>query len=552
MVSTGFLRWIYLARLALAAGIFVAALRVWTLPEVAPETTLIATLMLVAALGITVGSFWHTHIAGQSPSLSFLYAQVLFDLVLVTAVVHLTGGGESDLAPLYVLVIAEGALLLPIPGGFLIGALAALFYFGTAMWGDSLTAMLGGVPEERGLGPGVLTRMGLFAVLAVVTAWLGERVRRTGTRLGAVESELRQLQLDTTDILGALDTGVVTIDSTGALVYMNQAAETLLGLRGQDWAGRPVLEPMDRAAPGLAGVVKRTLTARRPVRWYETHTRATPELRVLGLRSAPLERDQQPWVTLVIQDITDGKRAEAATRRAERLGAVAELAASLAHEIKNPLASIRSAVEQLTGDGRKLQRDDRGVLGHLVLAESDRLSRLLSGFIEFSGVTMRDTTTLDLVEVAEEAIEVARRHPDSHGAAVELHASAPVEMEGDPDLIHRAVFNLVLNALQYTPADSAVRVEVAAVDDRLLPPGAPFTRGVMLRVTDRGPGIPPDDVSRVFDPFFTTREGGSGLGLALVHRAVEAHEGTIFIDDAEGGGTAFTVFLPARLTQGVK
>jgi two-component system, NtrC family, sensor histidine kinase PilS len=316
-----------------------------------------------------------------------------------------------------------------------------------------------------------------------------------------------------------------------------------------------VLDSMDGIAPGVGDVVKRTLSLRRPIRRYETHTRGTPEFRVLGLRSALLardERDEKPWVTLVLQDITDANRAAAATRRAERLGAVAELAASLAHEIKNPLASIRSAVEQLTGDGRKLEREDRGVLGNLVLTESDRLSRLLSGFIEFSGVSLRNATTFDLVRVAEEAIQLARRHPDADGARVELDAHAPIEIEGDADLMHRAVFNLVLNALQYTPANGTVTVEIDPVDDRQLPPESAFINGAMLRVTDRGPGIPSADVARVFDPFFTTREGGSGLGLALVHRAVEAHDGTIFIDDAEGGGTAFTVFLPLRLTHRAK
>ncbi len=138
MFSTNaFLRWVYLARLTLAGGIFAAALLVWTQPQVAPEATLIATLMLVTALGFTAGSFWHTHVVGQKPSGNFLYAQALFDVLLVTAVVHVTGRTESELAPLFVLVITEGALLLPVRGGFLMGALAILLYFVDAVWGGS-------------------------------------------------------------------------------------------------------------------------------------------------------------------------------------------------------------------------------------------------------------------------------------------------------------------------------------------------------------------------------------------------------------------------------
>jgi two-component system, NtrC family, sensor histidine kinase PilS len=550
MPVIAFLRWIYVARLTLAAGIFAAALLVWTQPEVAAETTLIATLALFSALAFTGVSFWHTHLQGRTPDRSFLYSQVVFDVLLVTAVVHVTGGSESDFAALYVVVIAAGALLLPLPGGFLIGAFAALLYFADSRWGGHLTAALGGSAEEGELGAAVLTRMALFGVLALVTAWLGERLRRTGTRLGAVESELRQLQLDTGDILRALDTGVLTLDSTGVLMYMNPAAQTLLGLRGGSWLGRPALDELDRMAPGLASVVQRTLSSRRPVPWYETHTKAPPKLRLLGVRSTPLERADEPWVTLVVQDITDGKRVEAANRRADRMAAVAELAASLAHEIKNPLASIRSAVEQLTRDGRTLARDDRGLLGDLVLTESDRLSRLLSGFIEFSRVEIKDRAPIDLAEVAGNAVQVARQHPDTDvGVAIELDAPEPLEVQGDADLLHQVVFNLVLNAVQHSPPGGTVRVEVGGAEDRMLAGTAPFSRGAMLRVSDQGPGIRPDLAAHVFDPFVTTRAGGSGLGLALVHRAVEAHDGMILLDDANGGGTVFTVLLPAQQPQ---
>lgn len=547
MYSTeGFLRWIYVARLTLAAGIFGAALLVWTQPQVAPEATLVATLALVLSLGFTVGSYWKTHIAEQPPTGNFLYAQALFDVVLVTVVVHMTGRAGSDFVPLYVLVITEGALLLPLRGGLLVGALATLLFFADAVWGGALTEALGGTAAEPDLNS-VLIRMPLFFAIAAATGWLGDRVKRTGSQLGVVESELRQLRLDTSDILGTLDTGVVTLDPDGRLAYMNPAAEALLGLHSGDWLGRDALEAIDRSAPGLAEVVKRTLSDPHSVRWYETHATATAELRVLGVRSTALERDERPWVTVVLQDITDGKRAEALHRRTERLEAVTELSASLAHEIKNPLASIRSAVEQLTRDDAKLVEDDRGVLGSLVLTESDRLSRLLSGFIEFSRVHLEERTAVDVAAVTREAIDVIRQHPEAGDRAPIEVAATPVRVEGDPDLIHRIIFNLVLNAVQHSPDGELVRVEVGPAPDDDLPPGVEFTDAVRIAVTDRGPGIKAKDAARVFDPFYTTREHGSGLGLALVHRAVKVHEGSVIIDSVEGQGTTFAVYLPRHL-----
>lgn len=146
---------------------------------------------------------------------------------------------------------------------------------------------------------------------------------------------------------------------------------------------------------------------------------------------------------------------------------------------------------------------------------------------------------------------MARQHPDArHGPSIHLDAPAALRIQGDADLLHRAIFNLVLNALQHSDDGGEVRVDIRAVDDRSLPPGAGFDEGVRLRVMDQGRGVAPDDLARVFDPFFTTRRGGSGLGLALVQRAVEAHEGVLFVDSELGEGTTFTLFLPTRLRQG--
>lgn len=529
------LRWLYLARLTVAAAIFAAALTVWTRPVIGPETTLLATLLLLVSLLVTGASFWHTHIAEKIPTANFLYAQAIYDVLLVTTAVHLTGGSDSDFASLYILVIAEGALMLPLRGGMLVGALATMLYFADSVWGQPTR------PD-----PSVFLQMGVFAVTALVTAWLGERLRSTGTEMAAVASELRQLRLDTSDILGAVDTGVVTVDEDGQLAYMNGAAELLLGLRGREWLGRGVVEELDRRAPGLGSAIRRTASNGAPVRWYETRAHEASASRVLGVRTTALEREHRPWVTAVLQDITDGKRVEDLHRRADRLQAVAELAASLAHEIKNPLASIRSATEQLSSG--PVEDGDRATLNKLVLTESDRLSRLLSEFIEFSRVEVKRRSQVELGGVVEGAIRLAQQHPDA-GELARVDFEVPAEpqyVEGDEDLLHRAVFNLVLNALQNTPANGAVRVVLGGVGELDVPVGVSLGEAVRLSVSDEGPGIPESAVSRIFDPFFTTRQGGTGLGLALVHRAVEAHQGAIFVDTEEGAGATFTIYLPAR------
>src|SRR5207247_133076 len=227
-----------------------------------------------------------------------------------------------------------------------------------------------------------------------------------------------------------------------------------------------------------------------------------------------------PRVTAIFTDISDTKRLEELHLRAERLEAVAELSSSLAHEIKNPLASIRSSVEQLSRSARA--NPDEKFLANLIVREADRLSRLLSEFLDFSRVRVTECRPVDLREVAGAAIRLVREHPDCPADAVIDLAGSPTPMEGDEDLLHRVVSNLVLNAVQATGAGARITVRTGRASPGAVPDRAGIENPVSLQVTDNGPGIPDDVRTRLFEPFVTGRVGGTGLGLAIVQRAVDA------------------------------
>jgi two-component system sensor histidine kinase PilS (NtrC family) len=534
--SLRMLRWLYVGRLTLATGIFTGALGTWT--SASAGTTLIATLGLLTALVVTLLGLWWTEWAGRPAGQGFIYAQLSFDLLLITGVIHITtvGTAPSDFAALYVVVIAAAALLLPLPGGLVMGMAGCGLYLADIVW----------LQPDVTLTRGGLQQILLFAVLAVITAALGERVRRTGTALGEMETQLRQLRTDTNEIMELIDTGLLTVDSQGRLIQANRASRGLLGLEESAWRNRPVLEELDRRAPGLGSVVARTIQTLKPVRRHEIRIGNPAGDRFLGLRTTVLSRPDDSWVTVVIQDVTEFKQVEDLVRRAERLQAVAELGASLAHEIKNPLASIRSSVEQLAGN--KLGTEDRGVLRNLVLTESDRLSRLLSDFMEFSRLELRRWRVVDLRDVVRQAIGLVAQHPDADGGPrVEYDApEGPILVDGDEDLLHRAVFNLLLNAVQHSGAVGRVHIAVGRSTNLDLPASVRLEGPAKIVVHDSGPGIRDEDIPHLFDPFFTTRENGNGLGLAMVHRAVEAHGGAILVDGNRGSGARFTVYLPAK------
>jgi two-component system sensor histidine kinase PilS (NtrC family) len=527
------LRWLYIGRVSIAFGVFSAAALSWWDADL--TQLLIASLSVTISLGFTAISVWWSHLRGPHVGTTFLYLQGVFDLALVTAIVHIAGP-TTYFAALYILVIALNAIMMPFANGMLVALLAGILYAGDVVVGhfDELSAA-------------TLLQIAVYWLVAVATGYLASRVRVAGQAQEALTAELRRVRLEAGDILRNIKTGILTVSPDGRLAYANPTAQAILGIDLGRLSGDMALHELARIAPVLGDALRQTAIAGLRVLRREGEVTVAGRTFPIGVSTTavPGDGNAPPTVTAIFKDISDEKRLEALHLRTERLEAVAEIAASLAHEIKNPLASIRSAVEQLARAAPP--GADEKVLAGLVLRESDRLSLLLSEFMDFSRVRMTASAPLDLAAVAEAGILLARRHPDCPAdITVTLEAAArPVEMEGDEDLLHRVVFNLVLNAVQMAPS-GPVTVEVAAVDHAVVPPGVTIESPRLLRVRDEGPGVSPDILPRLFEPFVTGRRGGTGLGLAIVQRAVQAHRGVILCDSRPGAGTTFTILLPAR------
>ena len=530
------LRWEYTGRLSLSIAVFLAAALHWFDADL--TQLLIASVSVTMAMVVTGYSVWYSHLRGGPVGQTFLYGQAVFDLALVTAIVHI-GGPASYFAALYILVIAINAVLMPLANGLLVALLAGILYVADVVFGH---------PGE--LSAALLLQVAVYWMVAVATGYLASRVRVAGAAQEALSAELTRVRLEAGDILRNIRTGILTVAGDGRLVYANPTAEALLGIDVAALRDMPVLDALDRIAPVLGDAVRRTTSEGHRVVRREGDAVVAGRTFPLGVSTTAVyaANGEPPSVTAIFKDISDEKKLEALHLRTERLEAVAEIAASLAHEIKNPLASIRSAVEQLTRSTPA--GADEKILGGLVIRESDRLSRLLTEFLDFSRVRVTRPASLDLVAVVEAGIRLARQHPDCPaGASIMLEAPVrPVVIEADEDLLHRVVFNLILNAVQAAPADPRVTVEVAIADAGALPPGAAIESARLLRVSDQGPGVPPDILPRLFEPFVTGRPGGTGLGLAIVQRAVQAHRGMIFCDSVPDRGTTFTIFVPSRFS----
>jgi signal transduction histidine kinase len=225
--------------------------------------------------------------------------------------------------------------------------------------------------------------------------------------------------------------------------------------------------------------------------------------------------------------------AEDAVRRSERLAALGQLTAGLAHELRNPLGTIRASAEMLatrTGD----QNGVTGELSGFIAAEVDRANALVTRFLEFARPTVLQPKIADLAEVVDRALEQVQRQCGDRGVTIYKNYDPAIRpFEIDAELIERAVYNLVLNAAQASPDGGVVTVKLRQADGQ-----------VEISVIDRGSGIENTNLESIFNPFFTTKPGGVGLGLAIVSKVVDEHRGRIAVESEPGKGTVMRVFLP--------
>ncbi|MDP2482652.1 MAG: ATP-binding protein [Candidatus Palauibacterales bacterium] len=547
------LYWIYAARLVISLAVFGSAILVGDFLErqvpgsLPPEFPLIAIVGLATAAFLTPIAYRISHRKGREIGLGFLYSQAALDVLLVNGIVHITGGSGSPFVSLFIGLAAGYALVLPLSSAILTALSAGVLYLFLNLTGGGDTSSIA-----------LLLQLLVIMLVAVTASFVGARFRQVRSELRSVEGELHRLRLDTADVLRNIPSGVITLDASGNLVYMNLAAAELCGLDGTRLLGQDLLPELQRRAPEVAATVRETMKTGRGVYNREADVLAPSVPGAGGKGGDPVpvavsttmlqDVGAGPSHVVLLQDLRAVRQLENLRLRTGKLEAVAELSASLAHELKNPLASVRSAVEQLSR--RAAEDEDEQILGRLIVREADRLSRILGEFSDFARVGVAERKPVDVDRLIAEVIETVRRHPAAEGRAT-ITAEVLDDMGGlwgDPELLHRTLLNLVLNAVQVGKPEEKVTVRVVADALRpdLVPSEVSLGHPVRIRVIDDGPGIAAEDLSRIFDPFYTRRAGGSGLGLSIAHRAVQAHGGALIASSNPGDGATFAIVLPRR------
>ncbi len=469
--------------------------------------------------------------------------QLWIDAVLGTALVHYTGGIKSFFAFVYIFPVLAAAVLLSRRSSLLLASA------GTILYGALINIQIYGLTEETPFhvtestthDPAyallqLFVNSATFFLVAILGSQLAERLKETGRELEAQRIDLRNLRTLHEDIVENIPSGVITLDLTGKIVSFNRGAQKIIGIaveqiRDKNWRETPFgaikeLEVFFSAPTSAFAGCSQELA----IRGLDGHP--IP----VGINLTPLKSSEGRLVGLVgiFQDLTERRKTEARLRQADRLATAGQLAAGLAHEVRNPLAAISGCIELIKEAGTA-----RPQLLDIVLREAERLKLVTGQFLDFAKPTLASQKQCNLVALVAEAVSLLEKSCDSaHPVTFSIQREAEEVMAaGDPDQLKQALWNLGLNAIQAMYMGGRLSFVIRRHGSEN------GDNWVGIELTDTGQGIPPEEVERIFDPFYTTKPGGTGLGLTITQKIIDNLGGRIEVISREGGGSTFRVLL---------
>ncbi|HEY6121699.1 MAG TPA: ATP-binding protein, partial [Pyrinomonadaceae bacterium] len=379
-----------------------------------------------------------------------------------------------------------------------------------------------------------------FFVVGLLSARLATRQSRSDVRLIAATQSLASLRALHERIVESIRSGVVTTDLQGRIYTFNTAAEEITGYKEQDVRGQDASiffgEMKEHVDDSLQAAAVGETSPR-----FEAECLTAEGLRLrLGFSICPLfsEHGETTGTIITFQDLTRIRVLEETSRRQDRLAAIGRMAASIAHEIRNPLAAMRGSIQMLRSEMD--EESSQTELMEIILRESDRLNRIISDFLNYARPRSSVHASVDIGELIEQTFRLLRNSPE-----VNEHQSIEVDIPDEPLLavadaeqLRQVFWNLARNALQAMPKGGVLRAEL----------GRNSHDRVRIVFSDNGRGMSPQQVEHLFEPFSSTT-GGTGLGLSIVYQIIRDHGGTITVRSREGSGTTISIELPSEIKE---
>lgn len=485
----------------------------------------------------------------------YAYFQIIYDLLFETGIVYITGGVESVFTFTYIFTIIAAGILLFRRGAFIAASLSTILY-GTLVDLQFyhilplyISVRFPFTPvNSSAVSYNIFLNACAFYLVAFLSSYLSESLRKTHQRLQETSHDLIELQAFHHNILQSMRSGVLTTDLHGKITSYNRAAELITGHTLSEVYGKDLqmLFPQLKVSQFLQVSSNSSSAAHR----LETEILRPSGTKVYLGFSVSLFLDNQGKVSgliCIFQDLTELKDMQEQIAQADRLAAIGQLAAGMAHEIRNPLASISGSIQMLRSES-ELSEEDKALMG-IVLRESKRLDRILSDFLLYARPQSLTFTKCDLVhEVVLSIIGLLKRDERFSEEKINVHVdSAPdfPKIVCDVQQLQQVFWNLCLNALQAMPHGGTLTIQtrIKQLEGWELGTQEQILAGI-ISVTDTGIGMEEETLHHLFHPFYTTKKGGTGLGLAITHTIITNHHGMIKVQSDLHAGTTFEVILP--------
>jgi two-component system sensor histidine kinase PilS (NtrC family) len=471
------------------------------------------------------------------------HLQLAGDAAIVTGFVYLTGGAQSPFSFLYLPGIVAGCILLLRRGGFVVALTSWFLYAGLVL--ALQRGLLPPSPQALFQEPGVpavrlvytlLAHLVSFIALAYLASHLTESLRRTGAELERRRGDLIELRALHDNIIDSINSGLLTSDAWGRITFANRAASEITGKTAAELCTLGIgalLGQPDRFLQEIRAALDRRSRHRFEIDWKDARGRDL----FLGFTVSVLrERDgREVGMIFIFQDLTEIRVLEEEVALKKRMAALGEMAAGVAHELRNPLASLSGSVQVLQRDLRP--RGEAGDLMEIVVKETKRLDGIIRDFLLFAKPGRFHPSRVDIAPLLAETLSLLE-HSDERRRDQRILteiAPEPVEAWVDADRMKQVFWNLAKNALKAMPQGGTLLARARRGPD-----------GAQVSFVDSGVGMSEDEVAKSFQPFHGGFVGGSGLGLSIVYRIVQEHGGRIQVQSRPGTGTTITLVLPAE------
>ena len=505
-----------------------------------------------ALIGLTYGltAVWTLTLRFVDRHPWLIDVQVACDALIVSAMVHVTGGVTSYFASLYTLPIIAASTVQSWRGGLMVSVLSSLMYTGLVVAQYAAPEFLPfavppeALPQQRVAVFTVGLNVFGFMAVAGLTGYLAEGLRRAGAQLEKASTQLEDLQAFNQHVIDSLTSGLATSDMEGKILTFNRAAEAITALPAAEVVGRraaDILQLPENFLKLFAPGAIPSGSQRSEFGYHRWDGRAIE----MGMMSAPLITPRgESGFLFTFQDVTELKKRDREARVQQRLAAVGEMAAGIAHEIRNPLASMAGSIQILRQE--LPLTPDQSQLMDIVLRESDRLNETIRSFMSFAKPQRTAVADLDVRQILtdtarllENSAEVTERH-----AIVVAAPDQPVIYRADDAQLRQIVWNLATNAVRAMPDGGQLRLRVEVRAGK-----AGKDPEMIVGVDDEGVGIAPEDVDGIFQPFRGGFANGTGLGLSIVHRIASDYGGEVRVASQQGKGTSVEVALPMGKTE---